>query len=115
MRIGELSRRSGASVRSLRYYESRGLISAERSTSGQRHFSEDAVARVETIRRLLAAGLGTATIADVLPCVADPATQTTVLTQRLINERDKLTEDIEQRIETRDALERLIQQAPRLP
>ncbi|WP_344013572.1 MerR family DNA-binding transcriptional regulator [Nocardiopsis exhalans] len=43
MRIGELSRRTGASVRLLRYYEEQGLIGSTRSASGQRHFTEDAV------------------------------------------------------------------------
>lgn len=39
MRVGELSRRTGASVRSLRYYEECGLLASERAASGQRHYS----------------------------------------------------------------------------
>lgn len=114
MRVGELSRRTGASVRSLRYYEECGLIGADRSSSGQRHFEESVVGRVLLIRQLLAAGLGTATIADVLPCMADPSSQTTRLTSRLVEERDRLSDEIAQRIATRDALERLIEAAPRM-
>ncbi|MGH3121741.1 MAG: MerR family DNA-binding transcriptional regulator, partial [Streptosporangiaceae bacterium] len=34
MRIGELASKTGASVRSLRYYEQQGLLAAERSPSG---------------------------------------------------------------------------------
>lgn len=114
MRIGDLAQRTGASHRSLRYYEDKGLLEPLRSPSGQRHYGEDAVARVALIRSLLAAGLGTTTIADVLPCVADPTTQTTELTRRLTAERDRLTADIEQRVATRDALDRLIRKAPTL-
>ncbi|MHC9046837.1 MerR family transcriptional regulator [Microbacterium saperdae] len=112
MRIGELSRQTGASVRSLRYYEECGLIEADRSTSGQRHYEVSVVERVVLIRQLLAAGLGTVAIADVLPCMAEPASQTSLLTARLVAERDRLTEEITQRIATRDALEQIIGTAP---
>lgn len=114
MRVGELSRRTGASVRSLRYYEECGLIDASRSGSGQRHYEASVVDRVVLIRQLLAVGLGTTAIADVLPCMAEPAAQTSRLTERLIVERDRLTEEIAQRVVTRDALGQLIDAAPAL-
>ncbi len=114
MRVGELSRRTGASIRSLRYYEECGLLASDRSASGQRHYSEAAVDRVELIRQLLAAGLGTTAIADVLPCMADPATQTSLVTARLIAERDRLDDEIGQRVVTRDALSRIISTTPEL-
>lgn len=114
MRIGELARSTGASVRSLRYYDARGLLSPARSVSGQRHFDDSDVARVTLVRQLLAAGLGTAAIADVLPCMVEPGTQTTHLTARLAQERERLTEEIEQRVATRRALSRLIEAAPPL-
>jgi len=114
MRIGELSQRTGASIRSLRYYEQLGLIAASRSGSGQRHFAEAAVERVVLVRQLLAAGLGTTAIADVLPCMAEPAAQTSSLTARLIEERDRLSGEIAQRELARAALERIIAAAPPL-
>lgn len=114
MRVGELSQRTGASVRSLRYYEERGLIEADRSTSGQRYYDASVVDRVLLIRQLLAAGLGTAVIVDVLPCMAEPASQTSLLTARLVAERDRLTLEITQRVATRDALEQIIGDAPPL-
>ncbi len=69
MRIGELARRGGVSVRALRYYEEQGLLTSERSSSGQRHFDDQAVARVRLIQQLYAAGLASRTIVDVLPCM----------------------------------------------
>ena len=112
MRIGELSRRTGASIRSLRYYEDCGLIVPSRSSSGQRMYQTADVDRVLLIRQLLAAGLGTSAINDVLPCMADPASQTSLLTMRLIQERDRLNQEIEQRVATREALSRIIASAP---
>lgn len=57
MRIGELSRRTGVSARSLRYYEAQGLLTSVRSEAGQRHYSDAAVQRVSLIRQLFGAGL----------------------------------------------------------
>ncbi|NLS08888.1 MerR family transcriptional regulator [Nesterenkonia sp. MY13] len=114
MRIGELADRTGASVRSLRYYEERGLIAAQRSSTGQRLFAEDSVQRVRLIRGLLSAGLGTEAISDVLPCLSEPATQTSELTRRLIQEHDRLVEEIRQRETMRCALQQIIDESPPL-
>ena len=48
MRIGELSKRTGVSSRSLRYYEEQGLLTSSRSDAGQRHYS-DAPADLATV------------------------------------------------------------------
>lgn len=68
MRIGELSARTGVSVRLLRYYEQQELLAPQRTAAGQRLFGEADVATVGRIRRLLAAGLGTRTIRTILDC-----------------------------------------------
>ncbi len=115
MRVGELAERAGVSVRSLRYYEACGLIDAGRSSGGQRVYDDAVIERVAIIRRLLDAGLGTRAIADVLPCMAEPSTQTPLLTERLVAERDRLDLEIAQRQTTRDALERIIATAPASP
>ncbi|GAB2871293.1 MerR family transcriptional regulator [Streptomyces mayteni] len=77
MLIGELSRRTGASQRSLRYYEAQGLLTADRGPNGYRDYTEDTVATVGHIRALLNIGLSSAVIRAVLPCVRgelrDPA------------------------------------------
>ncbi|ARF71799.1 MerR family transcriptional regulator [Kitasatospora albolonga] len=68
MLIGELSRRTGVSARSLRYYEAQGLLEARRGTNGYRAYDEDVVSTVRKIRALLRAGLSTEVIRQVLPC-----------------------------------------------
>ena len=77
MRIGALSRATGASVRSLRYYEEQGLLTSARTGTGQRTYGEDAVARVRLLRQLYNAGLSSTTIATVLPCVDHPSAAST--------------------------------------
>ncbi|MBW4716756.1 MerR family transcriptional regulator [Saccharothrix obliqua] len=71
MRIGELARRAGVSERALRYYEEQGLLTPERRPSGYRVYREEDVAAVRRIKVLLAAGLSTAQIVTVLPCIVD--------------------------------------------
>lgn len=67
MRIGELAEQTGASVRSLRYYEKQGMLSSRRSAGGQRHYDGDAVSRVALIRQFFAVGMNSTTIAALLP------------------------------------------------
>ncbi|MFF1903520.1 MerR family transcriptional regulator [Kitasatospora sp. NPDC058218] len=73
MRIGELSRRTGVSVRALRYYEEEGLIRPARSGNGYREFCEGADEVVRQIRGLIDSGLPTRIIRDVLPYLDGPA------------------------------------------
>ena len=56
MQIGELSKRTGASVRSIRYYQQQGLLQACRRASGYREFDENAVELVSRIQVLLRNG-----------------------------------------------------------
>ncbi|WP_430782646.1 MerR family transcriptional regulator [Actinoplanes sp. G11-F43] len=108
MRIGELSAATGASARSLRYYEEQGLLGSQRGAGGQRHYPDSAVERVGLIRTLLAAGLSSATIRDVLPCVADASARTPWLTDRLGVELTRVEAQMEELRRTRDILAGLV-------
>lgn len=52
MRIGELAERAGTSTRTLRYYESRGLLPARRDGNGHRTYDEDDLRLLRQIRML---------------------------------------------------------------
>ena len=69
MKIGELSARTGASVRSIRYYEEQGLLSPIRLENGYREYSPFAEEQVRTIQLYLNLGLSTEQIAGFLQCV----------------------------------------------
>jgi len=106
VRIGELSRRTGASIRSLRYYEEQGLLTSTRSASGQRHYTEDAVERLGYLRRMFTAGLSSSTIAKLLPCIDAPSEDNSRSAMtRMEVERDRLTEHIGELLHTRDMLD----------
>ncbi|HEV3354385.1 MAG TPA: PAS domain S-box protein [Acidimicrobiales bacterium] len=64
MRIGELARRTGVEAGTLRAWERRfGLLTPTRTPGGQRQYSEEDVARVLTVRRLIDEGLTLASAA----------------------------------------------------
>ncbi|MFI9560953.1 MerR family transcriptional regulator [Nonomuraea endophytica] len=112
MRIGELAARSGVSVRALRYYEEQGLLEADRSESGQRHYPESAADRVELIQTLYSAGLSSRTVAELLPCV-DAKVSTPESRARLAAERDRINAQIAALARTRDNLDAVIASAER--
>jgi RimJ/RimL family protein N-acetyltransferase len=64
--IGELSARSGATVRMLRYYEEQGLLRPGRTGSGYRVFAEADIERVRYIRCLLASALPSTVVRQTL-------------------------------------------------
>ncbi|WP_144126741.1 MerR family transcriptional regulator [Catellatospora sichuanensis] len=108
MRIGELAQATGRSPRSLRYYEEQGLLGSGRSTGGQRHYPPTAVERVALIRSLLAAGLSSSTIYDVLPCITEQAIRTPALAARLRDELTRVDEQIRGMQQTREVLADLV-------
>lgn len=57
MRISDLSRLTGVSIRSLRYYEEKGLLAPSRTDSGYRVYAEEDVERVRQIQFYLQMGV----------------------------------------------------------
>ena len=78
MRIGELARRTGVSVRSIRHYDDNGLLGARRGENGYRIFDEAAVRRVLRIKQLIHHGLTVEEIRPMAACLDGPADEETV-------------------------------------
>src|SRR3954451_1327442 len=119
MRIGELAQRTGTTPRALRYYEQQGLLAPERGESGYRDYGEDAIRTVGQIRSLLAAGLGTTLIAEILPCIQEPSTRPPgplcpALREGLEAERGRITAAMTALQQTRRLLDGLIAPGPPL-
>lgn len=116
MRIGELSRKTGVHERLLRYYEEQDLLRPERRPSGYREYREADVDTVRRIRSLLAAGLNTATIATILPCLRDDGERLVPtcpgLLADLAKERERITRAIIDLQTSRSALDDVIAAAP---
>ncbi|MEU6584396.1 MerR family transcriptional regulator [Nocardia sp. NPDC046763] len=108
MQIGELSNRTGASVRALRYYEEKGALKPLRTPSGYRVFDDTAIHTVSHIQTLLAAGLGMDLIADILACASGETPLLATCRDRLLHERQRMTADIDRISTARSMLDQLL-------
>ena len=95
MLIGEVSRRSGVSVRMLRHYDSRGLVSPSHRTSGDyRDYSREDLERLMKVESLRSLGMG---IDEVRTTLDDPALD-------VASVLDRLREETRERIRDEQAL-----------
>ena len=112
MRISEVTDRTGIPARLLRYYEEQDLLAPARSTSGYRDYSDQDVEVARRVRRLLDAGLSTATIRTVLPCLTEHAGRLAPICAETINDLRREQARIEASIRTlaasRDAISTVI-------
>lgn len=112
MLIGELAERAGTTARALRYYEECGLLEPSRTPSGYRSYEERTVKLVRRIQILLAAGLSSSTIAEILPCVTSDEVVLEGKCQELLDglarERQRITAQMAALGEARDILDGLV-------
>jgi DNA-binding transcriptional MerR regulator len=67
MTIGALARRSGVSVRTIRFWSDEGILpESDRSPAGYRRYDADAVARLDLVRTLRELGMGLEDVREVL-------------------------------------------------
>lgn len=107
--IRELSRRTGASIRSLRHYEGKRLLAPQRLENGYRDYTELDVGKVKTIQLYLGLGLSTEEIAMVLECPQEAATNRPLCKEAYQLYQGKLVE-IERRIQTLQTLRSRLQE-----
>ena len=74
--VGELAARAGVATSALRFYETNGLIHAERNSSGHRRYKPDALRRVAFIRVAQRIGLSLDEIAEALGSLPSQRTPT---------------------------------------
>lgn len=113
MKIGELSRRTGIGIDTVRYYERQGLMRpASRMASGYRLFDEQDVARLHFIRRAKVLGFTLEEIRDLLALSDhrddDMASMKAVATAKLADVEHRLVE-LER---MRDGLRALVDACP---
>lgn len=116
MKIGELSERTEVSPRLLRYYEEQQLLESSRGSNGYRDYAESAVDRVVQIRGLIDAGIPTALIKDMIPCLRDKQSihverVTPEMIETLNQRRDQLARKIECLTRNHDAVDAYLTEA----
>jgi DNA-binding transcriptional MerR regulator len=112
VQIGVLADRAGVSTRTLRYYEEKGLLRPNRTPAGYRVYTEEHAETVRRIRILLAAGLNTDTVREILPCMVDDgeflAPGCDDLVAELERERQRIDDRIAELHDVRSALTGII-------
>ena len=103
--ISDVAARSGVAPSALRFYESRGLITADRTSGGQRRYRRDVLRRVAFIRAAQRVGLSLAEITEALSAMPSGRTPTRADWARLSRRwRERLDERIRLLTELRDDL-----------
>ncbi|MEU6023491.1 MerR family transcriptional regulator [Micromonospora sp. NPDC047134] len=91
MRVGELARRTGTTIRALRYYESVGLVVPRRLGNGYREYDPIAVRLVTQIRELMALGLSVEETRPFVESIAAGADEDDVCAAALATYRGTVT------------------------
>ncbi|WP_300268355.1 MerR family DNA-binding transcriptional regulator [Microbacterium sp.] len=109
MKIGELSRRSGVSARSLRYYEQHGLIASERAANGYRVYGDDVVERAHSAHLLFELGVHRELVRAVLACASDVSVEVHRATRdQLAEVRDRMGDRITELSRAHEALSSVV-------
>lgn len=74
--IGQLAERAGVTTSAIRFYESRGLLSSERTVGNQRRYAQSTLRRVAFIRTAQRVGLTLEEIGEALATLPDGRTPT---------------------------------------
>jgi MerR family transcriptional regulator, redox-sensitive transcriptional activator SoxR len=107
--IGQLSERSGVATSAIRFYESRGLLSSERTAGNQRRYPQSTLRRVSFIRAAQRVGLSLEEIAEALATLPENRTPTKADWARLSRGwRARLDAQIERIERLRDRLDSCI-------
>lgn len=103
--IGEVATRSGVATSALRFYETKGLISSERTDGNQRRYPRATLRRVALIRAGQEVGLSLAELAKALEQLPHDTTPTKSDWERLSNAwRNRLDAQIAELVALRDEL-----------
>lgn len=115
MRIGELADLLGVTTKTVRYYESIGLLpQADRTGSGYRSYGDEAVERLGFIRDAQATGLSLTEIASILE-LKDHGDRSCEHTHALIDRHlAEIDEQIERLTEARRTLAEMAARAARV-
>jgi len=107
--VGEVARRSGFAPSALRFYESVGLLSARRTSGGQRRYERNVLRRLAFIRAARNVGVGLDEVCAALATLPEGRAPTRADWSRLSKSwRSRLDDQIAALTALRDGLESCI-------
>lgn len=116
MYIGELTRRTGIPTKTIRYYEEIGILpKVSRTPSGYRDYAEDAVDRLDFIKKAKDLGLTLADIREIFDVRDHGASPCPYVVHLLDRKIEELTRRISGMRTLRDELTKVRRRASALP
>ncbi|MEO5689390.1 MAG: MerR family transcriptional regulator [Burkholderiaceae bacterium] len=106
MQIGELAAATGLSRDALRFYEKRGLLTAQRGANGYRHYPPEAAQWLRYIRTAQSLGFTLTEIESDLPLLAQAAASAPALRGALQRKLDDITRRVDGLLALREELAR---------
>ncbi len=103
MKIGELARRSGLPVSTLRFYADQGLLDSQRSSGNYRRFAPGSLQQLQCIQALRSLNLGLPEIRQILHWRSTPQESCAAMCRLVETHRLRIRQQ-------REALERLERQ-----
>lgn len=96
-RIGKVSELTGLSLRTIRYYEEQGLLSAKRSSGGQRYYTDQDIVYLKRIIELKELDFSLEEIKKIVKLKSIDQTGDERRRELLRQYRSKLSEDLEKK------------------
>lgn len=113
MQIGQLARRAGVPIDTVRYYERQGILPApDRQASGYRSYAEEDVSRLQFVRRAKGLGFSLAEVRELLALSARPADDMAGLKAAASSKLADVEHKIAELERVRDGLESLTKACP---
>ena len=114
MRIGQVAKSAGIGVETVRFYESKGLISKllRPANGGYRDYPTDTVHRIRFIRTAQRLGFSLQEIDELLSLESSPETQCVDIRRRAETKRREVMAKIENLTQIKAALDALIDACP---
>lgn len=114
MRIGELAKKAGVGVETVRFYEKKGLLDQppRPAAGGFRSYPTEAVSRIRFIRHAQDLGFTLREAGELLALKADPSFDCADVRKRAQGKRQEVELKIERLAKIRDSLDQLIACCP---
>lgn len=107
---GELAKRGGVNVETIRYYERRELLPRPpRSAGGYRVFPDDALQRLHFIKRAQGLGFSLKEIKELLALHVDPETTCDEVRRHATSKIDQIDQKVRSLIAMKESLQRLVE------
>ena len=94
-KIGKVSELTGLSLRTIRYYDEQGLLTAKRTAGGQRYYTDQDIVYLKRIVELKGLDFSLEEIAKIIKLKASDSTGDERRAELLRQYRSKLSEDLE--------------------